>query len=208
MIVVRDRISISGVISYSYSHILAARWVHWLYAASRVTIHRPTGTEGPGGDHEAVASGDQGAEVGARSEPCDADQGRRDCVRRDPRQDTAAARDLAATHGRAGKVQTVAAAPRVPGPPQGALQRRQLNERRGAERRPGAAERTGADATSSVADLARSRWVPRNRPGKSGSGATFTRKRIRECESRLFFYHVDVLTTNEWNFKWEIESNF
>lgn len=69
-------------------------------------------------------------------------------MRRDSREDSAAAGDLAATHGRAGEVQTVAAASRVPGPPQGALQRRQLNERRGAERRSGAAERTGTRVAS------------------------------------------------------------
>lgn len=69
-------------------------------------------------------------------------------MRRDSRKDTAATGDLAAAHGRTGKVQAIAAASRVPGPPQGALQCRQLNERCGAERRHGAAERTGARVVS------------------------------------------------------------
>jgi len=43
-------------------------------------------------------------------------------MRRNSREDTAATGDLTAAHGRAGKVQAVATAPRVPGPPQGALQ--------------------------------------------------------------------------------------
>lgn len=102
----------------------------------------------PGRHQQAVAGGDQSVEIGTGSEPRDADQGRRDRVRRDSREDTAATGDLAAAHGRAGEIQAVAAAPRVPGPPQGTLQRRQLNERRGAERRPGAAERTGARLAS------------------------------------------------------------
>lgn len=99
-----------------------------------VCLDRSAGTEGIGGDHEAFAGGDKGTEVGAGPESRVTDKRRRNRVRRDPREDSATAGDLALTHGRPGEVQTVAAAPRVSGPSQRAFQRRQLNDRRDAGR--------------------------------------------------------------------------
>lgn len=111
---------------------------------------RSTGTERARGNHETVAGGDQGAQVGAGSQPRVAHKGRRDGVRRDPREDPSAKGDLASSHGRPGEVQTVPTAPRVPGPSQRAFQRRQLNDRRGAGR-PDADEQSGTRVAPGLA---------------------------------------------------------
>ena len=66
-------------------------------------------------------------EVRARAHPHIAAEGRRDGVRYADWQNRRSQGDIAHAHGRPGQIQANAATPRVPGAPQGALQRRQLN---------------------------------------------------------------------------------
>lgn len=121
------------------------------YVKKKKNLFRSAGSEGARGNHETVAGGDKGAEVGAGPHPRVPDKGRRDGVRRDPGKDPPASGDLSAAHGRTRQVQTVPAAPRVPGPPQRAFQRRQLNDRRRGAGRPDAGEQSGTRVAPGLA---------------------------------------------------------